>query len=423
MDSHSIGFVFALVILLLCSAYFSATETAFSALNRIRIKNLASEGNRKAKKVLSLLDQYDELLSAILVGNNIVNIASTSIATVLFIGLLGNYGAMASTIIMTVLVLIFGEITPKSLAKEQPEDFAMFSAPLIGVLMVVLKPLTFVFGAMKKGIMRVFKPKEKRSLTDGELLTLLEEAEEDGGIDSNEGELLRNVIEFDDIAAEEILTPRVDMVAVKKDESKETIARLFRETGYSRLPVYENSIDYIVGIIHEKNFYSYVWGTDEGIDTIIRPVMFIPPTTKLSSLLKQLQRDQIHMAVVVDEFGGTAGIVTLEDIIEEIVGDIWDEHDAVAQKSFVKQKNGMYLVYCSTDLDDLFDFFNLRCETEALSISGWVMEHFDEIPGEQDEFEERGLRFVVKRVENNRILEIWVQGAPIPDSFYEETQG
>ncbi len=416
MDSHSTTLILVLIVLILLSAYFSATETAFSSLNRIRLKNLAAEGNKRAKLAYSLSENYDELLSTILVGNNLVNIASTAIATVLFTSALGDAaGPTVSTIVMTVVVLIFGEVSPKSLAKESAEGFAMISAPFIRVLIVVLKPLNFLFSQLKKGLKKMFRVSSNHSMTDSELLTIVEEAEQEGGINEDESAMLRNVIEFDDIEAIDIMTPRVDVEAVSKEASKEEIARLFRETGYSRLPVYDETIDSITGVIHEKNFYSYVWGTDAPVESILKPAEFIPPSMKISALLKLLQQNKLHMAVIVDEFGGTEGIVTLEDVIEELVGEIWDEHDEVIEKSIQQLEEDLYRVNCSADLDDLLDFFHLTCETEASTINGWVIENLDRIPAQGDSFEYEGLVFTVIRAENNRAEEITVKGKPLEE--------
>ena len=421
MDSHSTTLLLILIVLIILSGYFSATETAFSSLNRIRLKNLAAAGNKRAKLAYALSEQYDELLSTILVGNNLVNIASTAIATVLFISALGaEAGPTVSTIVMTVVVLIFGEISPKSLAKENAESFAMISAPIIRILIVILKPVNFLFTLLKSGLKKLFRVGSRQSVTDSELLTIVEEAEQEGGIDEDESAMLRNVIEFDDIEAIDVMTPRVDVEAISKDTPKEEIARLFRETGYSRLPVFEESIDSIVGVIHEKNFYAYVWGTDLPIDSIVKPVEFIPPSMKISDLLKLLQQNKLHMAVIVDEFGGTEGIVTLEDVLEELVGEIWDEHDTVIQETFRKLGSDTYLVHCSADLDDLFEFFHIHCETEASTINGWFTEHLDRVPETGDSFEYEGLVFTVVRADNNRAAEISVKGEPLPEREQEE---
>jgi putative hemolysin len=421
MDSHSTALIGVLIILIILSAYFSATETAFSSLNRIRLKNLAASGNKRARLAYALSDRYDELLSTILVGNNIVNIASASIATVLFVQAFGNSaGPTISTVVMTIVVLIFGEVSPKSLAKESAEGFAMFSAPILRVLIVVLKPVNFLFSLLKKGLRKLVKVSEDHSLTDSELLTIVEEAEQEGGIDKNESTMLRNVIEFDDIEAIDIMTPRVDVVAVPKEATKEEVAQVFRETGYSRVPVYDDTIDSILGVIHEKNFYSYVWDTDKEIADILKPAEFIPPSMKISALLKQLQQNKLHMAVIVDEFGGTEGIVTLEDVIEELVGEIWDEHDTIVAESFQKIGEDTYRVYGTADLDDLFDFFHIKCETDSSTINGWITENLDRIPVPGDSFTYEGLVFTVVQVENNRATEITVKGQPLPEKEDDE---
>lgn len=411
MDSHSTTMILILACLVILSAYFSATETAFSSLNRIRLKNLATGGNKRAQLAYALSENYDELLSTILVGNNIVNIASTSIATVLFVSALGEAaGPTASTVVMTIVVLIFGEVSPKSLAKENAESFAMFAAPMIRFLIVVLKPVNFLFTQLKKLLHRLFRVSASHSMTDSELLTIVNEAEQEGGINEDEGAMLRNVIEFDDIEAIDIMTPRVDVEAVPQDAKKEEVAKRFRATGFSRLPVYEDTIDSIVGVIHEKDFYSFVWDTSQEIGFIMKPAEFIPPSMKVSALLKHLQQSKSHIAVIVDEFGGTEGIVTLEDVLEELVGEIWDEHDRVVQEGIQKLEGDAYRVMCSGDLDDFFAFFHIRCETEASTINGWVMENLDRIPQKGDSFECQGLRFTVARVDSNRSEELVVRG-------------
>ena len=415
MDSQSTTLILVLVLLILLAAFFSAAETAFSSLNRARLKNMAGLGSKKAKSALKLVERYDELLSTILIGSNIVNISSASLATVLFVRFYGNTGATISTIVMTLVMLTFGEISPKTMAKENPEGFAVFSSSILKVLINVFKPLNFLFAKLKILLNKIFKQNADRSLTDSELLTIVEEVEQDGGIDADESELIRNVIEFDDIEAIDILTPRVDVVAVSKEATNNEVAQIFKETGYSRLPVFDETIDSIVGVILEKNFYSYCWGTENGIDTILKPAEFIPPSMKISTLLKLLQKNKLHMAVVVDEFGGTEGILTLEDVIEELVGEIWDEHDEIAAESFIKTGDDIYHVYSSADLDDMFEFFHISPETDVSTINGWVTEMLDKIPSNGDSFEYKGLIFSVTAAENNRATEITVKGEPLSE--------
>ena len=326
----------SLIIILFCivmSAYFSATETAFSSLNRIRIKNMAEKGNKKAALVLRMSEKYDSMLSTILVGNNIVNILCTSLTTIIFVELLGEeMGASVSTIVITVVVLIFGEVSPKSIAKESPEKFAMFSAPLLNALMVVLTPVNFLFVQWKKLLSMIVKVSDEKGITEEELLTIVEEAEQGGGIDKEESTLIRSAIEFNELEAVDIFTPRIDVISVSVDMTKDEIAKVFKETGFSRLPVYDGDIDHIVGILYQKDFHNYIYHTDAEIRDNLRPVVYITKNKRIDDLMKELQQKKLHFAVIVDEFGSMFGIVTLEDILEELVGEIWDEHDEIVHE-------------------------------------------------------------------------------------------
>lgn len=381
------GDTITLIIIVLCvvmSAYFSATETAFSSLNRIRIKNLADKGNKSAALVAKISEQYDSMLSTILIGNNIVNIGCSSLATVLCLKWLGeDLGPSVSTIATTVVVLIFAEISPKSIAKESPEKFAMFSAPILQVLMIVLTPFNYLFGLWKILLSKLIKSDEDRGITEEEILTIVEEATQEGGIDEEEGSLIRSAIEFREMEAVDILTPRIDVEGVEIHATKEQIAEVFTETGYSRLPVYEDSLDHIVGIIYHKDFHNYVYHTEQEISTIIRPVRFITKTRKISDLLKELQQEKSHIAVVLDEFGGTVGIVTMEDILEEIVGEIWDEHDEII-RAFEKVSEEEYVVLGSANVEKLFEELEIEEEVEVVTVSGWVMNLLQRIPKEND---------------------------------------
>lgn len=415
MDSHSTTLILVLIVLIICSAYFSATETAFSSLNRIRLKSLMNAGNKRAKLAYELSENYDELLSTILVGNNLVNIASTTISALLFVSALGDAaGPTVSTIVMTVVVLIFGEVSPKSMAKVNAESFAMISAPFIRVLIVVLKPVNFLFSKLQKGLSKLVRPAQDHGVTDSELLTLVEEAEQEGGIDKSESAMLRNVIEFDDIQAIEIMTPRVDVEALPRDASPDQAALVFRETGYSRLPVYDDTIDSIIGVIHEKDLFSRPWVNDRDLTAILKPAEFIPPSMKISDLLRLLQQKKQHMAVIVDEFGGTEGIVTLEDVIEELVGEIWDEHDDVVQEGILPIGEGFYRVYGSAATDDLFQVLHLDCETDASTVNGWLAEQLDRIPQVGDSLQYQNIHFLVTKAANNRAEEIRVKIIPQP---------
>ena len=399
----------SLIIIVCCiimSAYFSATETAFPSLNRVRMKSLAEKGNKRAALVLRLSENYDSLLSTILIGNNIVNITSTSVATVLFVRLLGEErGSSLSTLVMTIVVLIFGEVSPKSLAKEVPENFALFSAPILRVLVVILSPANFLFGQWKKLLSLIFKFSRENGITEEELLIMVEEAKQDGGIDEQEGTLIRSAIEFSDLTAEDVLTPRIDVAAVPADATQEEIADIFTETGFSRLPVYRENVDNIVGIIYQKDFYNQIYHTERKLEEIIRPALFIAMGKKVGQLLKELQQKKMHIAVVLDEFGGTAGIVTLEDILEELVGEIWDEHDKVVQE--VEQiSDREYLVMGSANVEKLFERLGKEREFDVLTVSGWVMEVAEKIPAAGEQFRFEDLEITVLEMDDKRVEKV-----------------
>lgn len=395
-----------LIIILLCiimSAYFSATETAFSSLNRIRIKNMADKGNKRAALVLKLSEDYDRLLSTILIGNNIVNIACASLSTLLFVRLLGeDAGASVSTAVTTVIVLVFGEVSPKSIAKESPEKFSMFSAPILNFMAVLLTPLNFLFKQWKKVLSRFFHSSASQGITEEELITIVEEARQDGGIDEQEGDLLRNALEFNELKAADILTPRIDVVGVNVCAGAEEIASAFTETGYSRLPVYQDSIDNIVGILYHKDFYNKIYGTGKGIKDVIRPALFITRHKKISQLLQELQASNHHIAVVIDEFGGTVGIVTLEDILEELVGEIWDEHDEII-RSVEKLSDDEFLVLGNANVDKLLELLGYDEETEAVTVNGWIMNELQKLPEKGDSFRFHEWQVSVMEMEERRV--------------------
>ena len=409
LDSASIGMIVALIFLVAMSAYFSATETAFTSLNRIRLRTKADAGDRRAAKTLALAEDYDKLLSTILIGNNIVNNVATTIGAVLFIKLIDDLrGPTVSAIVLTVVILIFGEVSPKSLAKEHPESWAMFATPLLRLFLLVLAPLNFLFGQWKRLLSMVIRNSGGDGITEEELVGMVDQAETEGGLDEHESDLIRNAIEFNDLEVSEILTPRVDLVAAEEDSSMEEMASLFVESGYSRIPIYHEIIDNIVGVIHEKDFYAARYRGETMLKNLKAPVFYTTGNTKISELLRILQKNKAHMAVVVDEYGGTEGIATLEDILEELVGEIWDEHDEVIE-TFQKQPDGSYLIACSADLDDMYDLFQVKGECDAATVSGWVMEQVGRVPEEGDHFQAEGLDVTVTKVEHRRVLEIQVQ--------------
>ncbi|MBR3960922.1 MAG: HlyC/CorC family transporter [Clostridia bacterium] len=419
MDSDTIISIVIMAFLVLFSAYFSATETAFSTFNKTRVKTLAEAGNKRAALVLALNENYDKLISTVLIGNNIVNIALASIGTVLFVKLYGDIGATVSTAVVTVAVLIFGEISPKSLAKDYPEKFTMFSAPFINALIFHFTPLNVIFSVWKKFLSLVFKSGDDKKMSQEELLMLVQEVEEDGAIDNEESELIRNVIEFGDRKAEDILTHRGDVEAVSVDTSKKEIARIFSATKFSRLPVYEESIDNIIGVIHQKDFYNAGSIFTGDIHDILTEPIFVSQSMNIDALLKELKMSKSHIAVAVDEYGGMVGIVTMEDILEELVGEIWDEHDDVTE-DFKEIAPNTYRVDGLTGIDDFADFFDCEIKTENVSFGGWVMEMLDKIPEEVDKFSFENLDFTVTEIDNRRAKVISVVMHPEEKAEEEE---
>ena len=411
----------ALVVLVAFSAFFSASETAFSSLNQIRLKSRADDGDRTAARVLAMSEQYDKLLSTILIGNNIVNIAAASIGTIIFTKMLGaERGATVSTMVLTIVVLIFGEVTPKSLAKEMPETIATAVAPVLSLLMLVLTPLTWLFSQWKRLLSHFVHSSESDTITEGELMTMVSEAESDGELTDRESELIRSAIEFDDVEVEEILTPRVDVVAVEDDISLEELAQTFAESGYSRLPVYHGTIDNIIGVVHEKDFYIARLKKATKIDDLVAPTLYTTGSTQISQLLRTLREQHHHMAVVVDEYGGTEGIITLEDILEELVGEIWDEHDEVTE-DFRKQSDGSWLVSGSASVDDLFETLDLPEDEDIDSntVNGLVQEKTCHLPKVGDHFSLGEYDGVVTRTARRRVTEVRLtpaDPAAAPDS-------
>ena len=401
--------ILALIALVAMSAFFSASETAYTGLNRARLKNMAQSGSRRAERALALSEDYDRLLSGILVGNNIVNILSASLATVLFVKVAGGAGVTLSTAVMTVVVLMFGEIAPKSIAKERPEQLALAFYPALNVILKLLMPVIFLTGCWQKLVYRIFKPAVDRGITEAELITIVEEAENDGEIDEHESELIRSAIEFNDLTAEDILTPRVDVVAVDVGDSADEVARTFAESGRSRLPVYEDSIDNIVGILHEKDFYRL--RDSVPLREMMTEPLCVVPSTQVPVLLKLLQKTKNHMAVVMDEYGGVTGIVTMEDILEELVGEIWDEHDEVVE-DIVRLPDGACRVSGGASLDDLRELFPIGEEYESVTVNGWVLEMLGRFPQDGDSFDYGPMRVTVEKADARKADLIRVE--PIP---------
>ena len=406
-----------LLIILLCvvmSAYFSATETAFNTFNKIRVKNLAEKGNKRAARALVLSENYDTLISTILIGNNIVNILAASLATLYFTNLLkdgslAQFATTISTAVMTLIVLTFGEISPKTLAKQSPEKFVLFATPVISALVIIFAPLSFIFKQLQNLLSKIFKADEDPGMTEEELISIIEEAAEDGDLDEEESTLIKSAIEFNELEVGDIFTPRIDITAVRSDISKEELAKVFTESGYSRIPIYDDDLDNIHGIVYYKDFFSDAYTTGISISEIVKPVMYVTKTQKINDVLKDLQEKQMHLAIVTDEYGSTAGIVTLEDILEEIVGEIWDEHDEIVEE--IKEvSEGEYIVSGMANLEKLFEELDIELDEEldAMTVNGWAMKALDRIPEEGDSFEELGLTVRVLKMDGRRIEDLHI---------------
>ena len=403
--------IIIIVVCVFLSAYFSATETAFSTFNRIRVKNMAEKGNKKAALALKLSDNYDSLISAILIGNNIVNILASSLGALVFGSFIANrdVASAVNTAVLTVVILIFGEISPKTIAKNNPENFVLFSAPIINFVRVVLFPFIFIFNGWQKLLAKLFKKEEDQGMTEEELISIIEEAEEEGDIDKEESDLIKSAIEFGELEVGDIFTPRIDITALPVTANKEMVAKTFSESGYSRLPVYDGDLDNVVGILYYKDFYTVAYKTNVPLHEIIKPVIYVAKTQPVNELMKELQEKQLHMAVVTDEFGSTSGIVTLEDILEEIVGEIWDEHDEIIEE-IKKVGECEYIVSGMANLEKLFEELDIELDEEmdAITVNGWAMNILDRIPEEGDSFEELGLTVRVLKMDGRRIEDLHI---------------
>ena len=410
--NDNMTYIILLVVLVAFSGIFSATETAYSSCNRIRLRNMQNNGEAEAGLVLKILDDFDKFLTTILIGNNIVNISASTVGTVLFINLIGQAsGPAVSTLVITIIVLIFGETMPKCLAKSMPEKFAIKTVGFVRFIETLFTPLTWIFKLLKRGLLHFVHIDEDDGDIQDELITMVDEAEKDGDLEEHESDLISAAIEFNDVDVKDVLTPRVDIVAVDITTPLKELEKTFRYHSFSRLPVYENSIDNIVGVIHEKDFYSQMMYEHYPIRRVIKPVIYTSNNTKISTLLKQLQGAKMQMAVVLDEYGGTEGIITLEDIIEELVGEIWDEHDTV-REYYQKIDDTHYLVKCDADIDDLFERFDVDVDDDDydyITVSGWAIHQLEHIPSVGEEFDYENLHVTITRADQRKVIELEVE--------------
>lgn len=397
--------IIVLVVLILLSAIFSATETAFSSLNSIKLKHLIEKGNKRAKKTLELSESFEKVLVTILVGNNIVNILAASLATILFITWFNNdLGITLSTVVMTTLVLIFGEITPKSLAKEVPEAFAMFITPFMQLMYILLFPLVYIFYSIQKVMRQLFKVKSSK-MTEEEVITYIEEASKDGSINSNERDLIQKVFLFDQLKVLDILTPRVSIEAIELSDSVEDMKSIFESTGHSRLPVYEKDLDHIVGILHYKDFMFLIWPLKKTLKQVMSNPIEVTEYMRVVDLLHVLKTKKEHLAIVKDEYGGTEGIVTLEDIVEELVGDIFDEHDEIVKP--IRQINDLtYVVSSDIDIDTLCETLKISYDGDAQTVNGFILDLYGKIPKVSDTLTYQGYDITILKATKKMITEV-----------------
>lgn len=399
MENVDIGQIILVLIMMIFSALFSSTETAYSSVNKLRLKNYESQGDKRAAKALKLANKFDDVLTAVLIGNNIVNITTSSVSTVIFIGIFGSKGTAISTVVVTILVLIFCEVLPKSYAKRNAEKLALLFATPLSILVIIFKPFVMFFNALSS----MFKGEEAPSVTEDELKYMIDEIEEQGVIEEQESDLVKSALEFDDITVNEILIPRVKVIGVEVTDNLDEILQTFNTEMYSRLPVYEKSLDDIIGIITNKAFFKMLAEGGTDIRTIIQDVPLIADTKLISQAMRDMQRSKVHLAVVTDQYGGTKGIVTLEDIIEELVGEIYDEDDEIVTNIIPVGENS-YEIAGDTNIYELLEFLELDediIQTNCTTVGGWVTDVMEHIP-EADETAETGI-FKIKIISVNEL--------------------
>lgn len=410
MDSYR-STILVLIILMVLSATFSASETALTAANRVRLKNQAEEGDKNAAGAMKLIEKFDNTLSALLISNNVVNILSSALTTVLFTGLLGEGGVGVATAVCTVVVVVFGEVLPKSFAKSNSEKLIKAMYKPLGIVIFVLTPAIKILEFLQI-ILNRKSDDEVPSYTEQELLSIVDEIEDEGVLEEDEADLVQSAIEFNDISADEVLTPRVDICAIDRKAEKQEILDMFLQYNYSRMPVYEHSVDRIIGFINQKDFFAaIIKGVQSPLESLIKPCLYVPPKRKIIDVMHLLQRDKVHMAVVTDEYGGTLGIVTLEDILEQLVGDIWDEHDEETQQIF-KVDDITFEVMGETSMDDVYEEI-LDTRNKNIdgfqTLSGYLMEKMERIPAKGDSFNDEFLRYTVQSVKDNRIKKVKIR--------------
>lgn len=417
LDSTGWWTLAILVVLIGMSAFFSASETAFSSVNKMRLKTMADDGNRAAQRALGIAERFDRTLSVILVGNNVVNIAATSAATLITTVAFGPSGAAVSTAVMTVVILVFGEVLPKSLAKENAERVAFLVQGPLSILIWLLTPVAFLFVKLQEWASRVSGSNEPQPLvTEQELLNIIEAIEEEGVLDEQRSELMQSALAFDDITAQEVLTPRVDLAAVGLHDSPEKIREIILTERFSRMPVYDRSLDNIIGILHTRDYLEAALAGREPVDlaAIVAKPLFVHKSQRIAELLSEFKRRRLHMAVVIDDYGGTMGVVSMEDLLEELVGDIWDE-DEEAEVEFAEVEPGVYTVSGDMGVYEMLELIGYEerdFDCDYSSTGGWALERLGRLPSAGDSFEYNGVGVTVEEVEDQRVRKLRVTYSP-----------
>ncbi len=409
IDTLIIAYVVIIAFLVACSSFFSMSETAFTSASLVRLKKMAKDGDIRAGRAVQILEDYDSFLTTILIGNNLVNIAATSLATLVFATLLGEAtGSLASTVVMTLVILTFGEITPKTLAKRRPEKYVLKIVGIVHVIEILLKPLSWLFGKLTKAIGSRFGGDDAAMMTEDELEVMIDEIEGEGVIEKTEGDLIKSAIRFDDTPVSEVYVPRMDVIAVDVRSTVNEVGRVLADTGFSRVPVYNENIDNVVGVVYAKEFHTRMFNGEEfTMKELTRPIRYVPETMSIAAVFNDFQKSKIHMAVVLDSYGGTMGIITLEDILEELVGDIWDESDEV-QLDYIPQPDGSWIVKGNANIYDVMEKIGHEFEPgdyEDYSVMGYVFYRLNRAPMKGDIITCGDVDIAVRTVKGRRAVE------------------
>jgi len=410
-----------LIILFLLGIYFSGTEMAFASLNRARLKNISENGGRRGKRAAQVADIYenrfDEVISTLLICNNLVAIAAATVSVALFVRLIGEWGYLFSTVVISAIVIVLTDIFPKSVSKQNPEKVMLSSVSFLLFLMIILKPINKGIVKMKNRLTASFvsedeekTAEEEQAQFEQEMIFMVEEAEKEGSINEEDSLLITNAIEFNELSAWDIITPRVEVVSIPITADRDHVSQQFLESGYSRIPVYEDSLDNIKGVIHIRDYLRHLAADAATLELkdILTPAIFTVTSARVKDLLKLMKKEKSHIAIVTDEYGGTEGIVTMDDILERLVGDIWDEHDEVIEE-FKDLGHNKHKILCTAYVDDMFEYFDIKAESESNTVGGWIMDMLRRIPEKGDVFDYENLRVRVTKADQRRALECIVE--------------